>query len=356
MSETRKTTLYPEAAGSTRRHGPAAALRLCSLVALVAVALVGACGESRERSEGGASDGVAASTTRSAEQGERAESGELFEPTVAVAITIDDLPWVGPLPPGWDRLEGTRRIMAALGAHAAPAAGFVNCGRVSAGTPVLRLWLETGHELGNHTEHHLDLNRADPAEWAAEVRSCDRFLRELTGESSLTFRYPYLHRGPTVARYQAGRDVISELGSVIAPVSIDTGDWLLDDAYVEALRAEDEVRAEAIATAYVEHVVRAAAHYREVAGERVGREVAHVLLLHANALAADRLEPLLDRLAGDGFRFVSLAEALRDPVYDQEDDYIGPEGLSWLYRIPPATPEAQAWDDAEAEELRRLVR
>jgi peptidoglycan-N-acetylglucosamine deacetylase len=271
----------------------------------------------------------------------------------AVAITVDDLPWVGPLPPGWDRMEGTRRILAALQAHGATAAGFVNCGRVQAGAPVLRQWLAAGHTLGNHTSGHLDLNRADPAEWAEDARDCDRFLQNLTGEDTLFFRYPYLHRGPTPERYEAGRATIDDLGSVAAPVTIDTGDWLLDDPYVAALRDGDQPLAGRIAEEYLDHVVRASRHYRRAAEERFERDVAHILLLHANALLADHLDALLDRLTEEGFRFMSLEEALRDPVYDLEDDYLGPRGLSWLYRIAPASPDAAAWDDQERARLRR---
>lgn len=274
----------------------------------------------------------------------------------ALAITIDDLPWVGPLPTGWSILDGTERIMSALAAHDATATGFVNCGRVRDGAPVLRRWLDAGHSLGNHTEQHLSLNRADPDVWSADARRCDEVLRELTGEPALPFRYPYLHRGPTEDRYRAGRATLAALGSVIAPVSIDTGDWIIDDAYVAALRADDGARADTIATAFIEHVMRAVQHYQRVAEDRVGEDIAHILLLHANALVADQLDPLLARITDAGFTLVPLDVALRDTVYSMEDDYIGPEGLSWLYRIPPAAPELSAWDRAEADALRRLSR
>jgi hypothetical protein len=50
--------------------------------------------------------------------------------------------------------------------------------------------------------------------------------------------------------------------------------------------------------------------------------------------------------------FVSLAEALSDPIYSQRDRYIGPKGFSWLYRIDPeGTRAAQAWDAQEAAML-----
>lgn len=98
------------------------------------------------------------------------------ESATPLAITIDDLPWVGPLPPGWSRLHGTHRILEALEGHEAPATGFVNCGRGPADAPVLQAWMAAGHELGNHTAQHLDLNHADPAAWAADATDCHRFL------------------------------------------------------------------------------------------------------------------------------------------------------------------------------------
>jgi hypothetical protein len=81
--------------------------------------------------------------------------------------------------------------------------------------------------------------------------------------------------------------------------------------------------------------------------------VPHVLLLHANLLVADHIGALIDRLRGEhGFRFVTVASAQRDSVYSRPDGYTGGQGLSWLYRMAPATPELHAWDDAEAARLR----
>ncbi len=92
-----------------------------------------------------------------------------------------------------------------------------------------------------------------------------------------------------------------------------------------------------------------------MARRKFGRDVDHVLLLHANVLVADRLGALLDSLSARGFTFVSLEEALSDPVYARPDGYTGPHGLSWLYRAEPATPEDVAWDEAREAALRRAV-
>jgi peptidoglycan-N-acetylglucosamine deacetylase len=269
----------------------------------------------------------------------------------ALAVTLDDVPWVGATHPGETQLDATRRLLAALDAHAVTAVGFVNCDRVTRASPILRAWLDAGQRLGNHTAAHLDLNRADLERWLEDARRCHAFVEGI-GNGFVWFRYPYLHEGPTAERRRAAAGLLAELGSRNAHVSIETSDWILAAAYGDAIRRGDAARQREIGAAFIHHVVAAAGHYRAVARERAERDVAHVLLLHANALVADHLDDLLGRLRAEGFRFVTVEEALADPVYALPDDYIGPDGLSWLYRFEPAAPELKAWDDAEAARLR----
>src|SRR5262249_41993359 len=83
---------------------------------------------------------------------------------LAMAITIDDLPYVNTAYPVW--LPNAKRvitgILRVLAAHHAPAVGFVNEDKVSAGgeidvrIPVLRQWADAGVILGNHTYSHPD--------------------------------------------------------------------------------------------------------------------------------------------------------------------------------------------------------
>jgi hypothetical protein len=41
---------------------------------------------------------------------------------------------------------------------------------------------------------------------------------------------------------------------------------------------------------------------------------------------------LLDMFRKSGYTFVSLDDALKDPVYRELDDYAGPKGFSWIHR------------------------
>jgi peptidoglycan/xylan/chitin deacetylase (PgdA/CDA1 family) len=272
------------------------------------------------------------------------------QPAQRIAITVDDLPWNGPAPPE-GREVATQRLLASLEAHGAPAAGFVNCGRVPHGAPILRLWLERGMTLGNHSEAHRDLNSAPLDLWLQDVRTCDARLVEIIGGAVRFFRYPALHQGPTDERQQAALELLRELDYRIAHVTVDNSEWMLSRPYDDALLSGDDAEVERIGRLLIEHIVSVVHHAQDVARRKTGRDVDQVLLLHATELVADHMDALLDTLAAEGFLFISLEEALVDPVYRLPEAYTGPKGLSWLYRIEPLDPEDVAWDDAQAEAL-----
>jgi len=116
------------------------------------------------------------------------------------------------------------------------------------------------------------------------------------------------------------------------------------------MRERDEAEAAAIVEAYVGHLREAADHFRAAGRDKFGREVDHVLLLHANAIAARHIGDVLDVLEADGFTIASLDEVLSDPIYARVDEYVGPTGLSWIYRAAPLSPDAP-WDDIAEEAL-----
>lgn len=265
-----------------------------------------------------------------------------------IAVTIDDLPWVGVRPAG-DAVAGTEMLLAALRGRGIRATGFVICDHAEAGTPVLQTWLDAGMELGNHTAAHRDLNQGmDP--WLADARRCDDELASITGHHGGWFRFPYLRQGPDLEVRDAVAAALDSLGYRTAHVTIDNSEWVLAAAYGRAMRDGDVVRMREIGEAYVAHMLEALDHFDRLAREKFGRPIPHVLLLHANALNADWLGAVLDAYSDAGCEFVDLREALADPVYALPDDYAGPRGLSWVYRARPLSPE-DPWDVSTENEL-----
>jgi beta-lactamase class A len=284
------------------------------------------------------------------------ESGARVSRAPRIAITIDDLPWNGPAPDD-GVAAGTERLLQSLAGRGVVATGFVNCGRASTDDPVLRLWLDRGMALGNHTTGHRDLNSAPLDAWLDDVRTCDTLLRGVNGESLRFFRYPMLHQGPTAERRDAALTLLRELGYEIGHVTVDNSEYLIRRPYDDARSAGDDAERERLAGLLIEHILAMARHAREVAERKVGRDVDHVLLLHASSLVADNMDALLDALEAEGFEFITLEEALEDPVYGLADGYLGPKGLSWLYRIEPVSLNDEVWDDEQAARVRaRLER
>ena len=83
-----------------------------------------------------------------------------------VALTFDDLPAHGSLPPGMTRLDVAKSIIATLKAAKAPKVyGFINAiklEQVPADRAVLEEWRAAGFMLGNHTYSHMSLTDNTP--------------------------------------------------------------------------------------------------------------------------------------------------------------------------------------------------
>ena len=58
-----------------------------------------------------------------------------------------------------------------------------------------------------------------------------------------------------------------------------------------------------------------------------------MLLLHANRVNRDYLGQILAMLKAEGYRFVSLDEAYRDPIYREAESWVSPNGVSFLEQV-----------------------
>src|SRR5947208_10287524 len=96
----------------------------------------------------------------------------------AIALTFDDIPGSS-IPGNRDCLRWNQRLLTTLQKHRAPALGLVNTSKGCDLTPVLNAWLDAGHDLGNHTFSHPDLNAISLKEYEEDVISGESPLREL---------------------------------------------------------------------------------------------------------------------------------------------------------------------------------
>lgn len=268
-----------------------------------------------------------------------------------VALTFDDLPWVGADPVEGSPADAVARMAAVLNAHDAPATGFVVCDRYAESPEPVEIWNEWGFGIGNHSSSHPDLNSTATTDWVEDVERCHDRLGDFSGYEGF-FRFPMLHQGNTPEKRDAVAQALKGGGMRNAHVSIDTSDWILTGYHAEAIRRGDAVLRRVVGEAFIEHVVAATRHADAVARSKLGRSIPLVLLLHANSLVEDFLDELLLTLRSEGVKFVPLARALSDPAYAREDGYFGSKGLSWLYRMQPSSAGDVEWDDAAARRIR----
>lgn len=259
-----------------------------------------------------------------------------------IAITFDDLPFVERGLPLETVRSAHERLVAALERHRVPAIGFVNedkllrRGGVDARIALLERWLEAGLELGNHGFGHLDLNATPLPQYQEAVLKGEVVTRWLLASRKLPpprwYRHPFTRTGSTPDVRQAFEAFLAQHGYAVAPFTVEHDDFLFDAVYSDALRRGDTALAAKVRAAYVAHLDPALDTFESMSRDLFGREIPQVLLIHASPLNADAIDAMLTRLAERGYRFVSLAEALRDPAYASPDGYAGPHGPSWLRR------------------------
>jgi peptidoglycan/xylan/chitin deacetylase (PgdA/CDA1 family) len=258
------------------------------------------------------------------------EGSKPSEPTpsgrIDVAITVDDLPEHGPGVPGQSRLAIHQAFVAAFRAHHVPPVyGFV-VGHGLEEHPedraALDAWLAGGNPLGNHTRTHPDLKTTSVDAYLADADANEPLLRELTHATSdqtwKVFRYPYLQEGTDLASRARIRAHLLGRGYRIAEVTVDFYDWAYNEPYARCLGKRDEHAVAALKQSYLDEASAALHWSDEAARALVGRPIAQILLLHIGAFDSLVLGDLLSLYEKEGVHFISLEEAMKDPIYTEE--------------------------------------
>ena len=244
-----------------------------------------------------------------------------------VAITVDDLPVHGDLPANMTRAEIARKMIEAFKAKGVPGVyGFVNAKNI--GTKgdtetdgVLKIWADSGFPLGNHTFSHIDLNTATVQGFEDEIVANEAVLQGLMGSRDWHWlRYPFLHEGDTLEKRHAIRKYLADHGYKIAQVTLDFGDYAWNNPYARCVAKQDTQSIEWLKSSYLATAKEDIALDRKLSVMLFGRDIKYVLLMHIGALDSVLLPQLLDLFKKEGFDFVSLEDAEKDPAYESDPD------------------------------------
>ncbi|WP_378285658.1 polysaccharide deacetylase family protein [Actinomadura rugatobispora] len=181
-----------------------------------------------------------------------------------VALTFDD----GPGP-------DTGRLLDMLAERDARATFFVVGANAAAHPALLRGMHAKGHEIGNHTHAHRVLARLPALRINSEIQRTQEAVRSATGRAPTLLRPPYGEGGGAVARIARSQGLAQILWNGDGDDLADTDPRAIADRVVSQARPGGIVRL---------HDVRAA--------------------------SVDAVPAVLDRLDGDGFRFVTVSALL----------------------------------------------
>jgi peptidoglycan/xylan/chitin deacetylase (PgdA/CDA1 family) len=247
-----------------------------------------------------------------------------------IAVTIDDLPLNGPRIESKRLQSMTDKILAGVKQYKMPVVGFVNesllyiPGETDARIAILKAWVDAGVELGNHTYSHLGFKDASLAAYEDDFIRGDALtgmLMKQRGQKIRYFRHPYLQMGATLELEKAFDKFIAERGYQIAPITVDTMDWMFLSAYAKARAQGNTEMLKRVSDEYLTYARLKLEFCEQMADELFGRPVKHILLLHANELNADNFDGLVKVFIDRGYRFITLEQAIKDPVYVFPDNY-----------------------------------
>jgi len=255
-----------------------------------------------------------------------------------VAITFDDLPEHGDLPPHVTRLQIVHSILATLKTeHIPPVYGFINAVALE-DTPseiaVLKVWRAAGQPLGNHTYSHPALTASTVAQYEADIAKNEPLLQKLMANQDWHwFRYPYLREGETLEKRNAIRDYLQVKGYRIAQVSLDFEDYLWNDPYARCSAKHDTKAINILKQSYLATTDQYITVFRDVTYTIYGRDISYVLLLHIGAFDAKMLPDLITLLRRRGFTFTTLSEAMKDSAYSEDPKVALPDGETFQEQI-----------------------
>jgi peptidoglycan/xylan/chitin deacetylase (PgdA/CDA1 family) len=238
-----------------------------------------------------------------------------------IAITVDDLPAHGEIPPGMNRRDVGKGVLRALEAvHTPPIYGFSNAQQLTwapDSLEVLRDWLQSGHFLGNHTFSHVNLALSTADAFIDDIVAMDALLTSLspTGSSPKVFRYPYMNEGDTLEKHNRVLKFLENNGYQVAPITIHYDDWAWNNAYVRCQAMNDKAKTQWLQQHVVAAARREVRQAQKAAQLVAGHDVRHILLVHLTAFNALTLAEVLSALEADGVKFIDLSRAMNDPIY-----------------------------------------
>jgi hypothetical protein len=189
--------------------------------------------------------------------------------------------------------------------------------------PMLERWLQSGNLIGNMTYSRIKAKKSEPQKFIDDILLNDRTLAPLLEKypnSKKYFRYPRLK----LSRDAQSRDQIKEFlktsGYTVAMATIEAPDIHFSDIYCAAKARGNENCANLIKQNFKMLLLDTTLKTRTATKNRTGYDVKLILTVGVNQFTCDYLGEVLSWYQTLGARFISLDEALQDPLYSSVDE------------------------------------
>lgn len=238
-------------------------------------------------------------------------SSVIAEPVREIAITIDDLPFVGSANNDPKKLQREHDrfmlILQTLVDHHVPATGFIIANSIEKGQwELLEAFRNAGFSLGNHTYSHKCLNNVSGEKYIDDVDKADKKLTDIMTTPKY-FRYPYLAESKGAKR-DAVHQYLNEHEYIIAPVTIDSKDFKFNSQLFAIPYSQRPQRLEGLKKRYLSYIWTQT--IRAEKNKPADAPIKQILLIHSNLLNSHFLGDIIDMYEKNGYKIVSLDQVM----------------------------------------------
>ena len=255
-----------------------------------------------------------------------------------VAITIDDVPNTRKF--HQDNFQSV--LLNKLDTLNIPVAIFINEGHlyqtdsVTRNFVLLNDWIKRTYVTpGNHTFAHSNYSKVGIDSFKIDITKGERNIKEMAhfyNKPITQFRFPFNSLGNDSVQHYKIEQFLSKSNYDITPFTIESADWMFNSTYKHYLDEGKDKEAKEVAHSYIALTLDLFDYFDSLSLVHHKRNINHIYLCHDNEINADYLDLLVTELRKRKYSFISLNDALRDPIYESKIHYFNAGGISWYYR------------------------
>jgi len=235
--------------------------------------------------------------------------------TPEIAISIDDAPM--PSTGLFTSISRTKAIITQLKGVNSPSVGIFALGQnvqeLPQGLEQLKWYSKAGHMISNHSYSHYQLKKVSSSTFIQDIKRADQLLRSLPNFKPF-FRFPYLCEGKNATQREAVLQALRTMDYQEGYITVNNYDFAIHYLVNKAIKNGQSVDHEKLRQVYLTILWDCIIFYDQLALKVLGRCVKHVLLLHANDLAAYYIGDLITFIRSKGWKAIPIESAYQDPI------------------------------------------